>query len=79
MFKKFFTIKSIINNIKKEFDEKHDYSSEVSVYMPGYPKGDLLYVTTTWMFTYGVPWEAVEVAGDELGLRENTSSNGEDF
>ena len=61
------------------FDEKHDYSSEVSVYMPGYPKGDLLYVTTTWMFTYGVPWEAVEVAGDELGLRDNSSSNGEEF
>lgn len=57
------------------FSAEKDYSGEVGCRSPynwygvseRYP--DLIYATPTWIFVYGVPWEAVEEAGDELGVR----------
>lgn len=55
------------------YSEQNDYADELigskSVYRYFAIRGDCIYVTSDRMYIYGIPWEYVEQAGDEIGVR----------
>ena len=67
------------------FSADNDFSGQVDCHSPYNWYGvsernpDLIYTNPTWIFVYGVKWEDVERAGDELGLRGEKESSGNDI
>lgn len=61
------------------YSEKNDYADELidcrSVYRYFAIRGDCIYTTSDRMYIYGVPWEYVEQAGDELDVRNGEAVN----
>ena len=61
------------------YSKKNDYADELndcrSVYRYFAVRGDCIYTTSDRLYIYGIPWVDVERAGDELGVRNNTSAN----
>ena len=51
------------------FSEEYDYGNCYSDFTV---RGDCIYTVSDRMYIYGVPWQYVEKAGDELGLRNKT-------
>lgn len=59
------------------YSEKNDYADELidcrSVYRYFAIRGDCIYTTSDMLYVYGIPWEYVELAGDELGVRNGNN------
>lgn len=59
------------------YSEKNDYADELidcrSVYRYFAIRGDCIYTTSNMLYVYGIPWEYVELAGDELGVRNGNN------
>ena len=36
-------------------------------------RGDCIYTSSDMLYVYGIPWEYVELAGDELGVRNGNN------
>lgn len=56
------------------FSDEYDYNNVLNNHIV---HGDLLYVSSTLVYCYGVKWSDVEAAGDELGVRNGAASESE--
>lgn len=59
------------------YSKKNDYADELidcrSVYRYFVIRGECIYTTSNMLYVYGIPWEYVELAGDELGVRNGNN------
>lgn len=59
------------------YSEENDYADELidcrSVYRYFVIRGDYICTTSNMLYVYGIPWEYVELAGDELGVRNGNN------